>query len=223
MPIKLIIKLAVFAFLVFLILWINKSFLNLHPDDIQQTMLSFGWWGPLLFILMFAVRPFVFFPASILAIAGGLSFGPFIGPVVTYIGSLSGAFLSFIAVRKLGKSFVQKEWKGRGEKIKKRIEENGFFYVLALRVIPVINFDFVSYLSGLSRIEFRKYFGATMIGIIPGTIAFNLLGATFVDLDWIMIVLTCLMFLISFTIPLIIRKKLAKKNIPIDLLPDEDL
>ncbi|UTR09725.1 TVP38/TMEM64 family protein [Evansella sp. LMS18] len=223
MPKKLLIKLALFAAIILLLLWINQSYLRLHPEEIQERMLSLGWWAPFVFILIFALRPFVLFPASILAIAGGLSFGPFLGPLVTYIGSLSGAALSFLAVRKAGKSVVQRNWKGKGEKIQRRIEKNGFFYILALRLIPVINFDFVSYLSGLSRVRFSKYIGATMVGIIPGTLAFNLLGATFADLEWPLILLTALMFIIAFTVPVIIRKRMEKKNVPIDLLPDEQL
>ncbi|WP_096188754.1 TVP38/TMEM64 family protein [Evansella halocellulosilytica] len=223
MPTKLLIKIVVFLLIILFLFWLNHSFLNLHPDQIQKTVLSFGFWAPLVFIVMFAVRPFVLFPASILAIAGGLSFGPLIGPVVTYIGSLSGASLSFLFVRKLGHSFIQKEWQGKGTHLQERIEDNGFFYVLALRIIPVINFDFVSYLSGLSRISFRKYIGATMVGIIPGTLAFNFLGATFVELNVIMVFVTSMLFLIAFSVPVIIRKRLEKKNIRVDLLPDEEL
>ncbi|UCZ55117.1 TVP38/TMEM64 family protein [Bacillus shivajii] len=223
MPTKLLIKIGLFSLIILFLFWLNHSFLNLHPEQIQKTVLSFGIWAPLIFILMFAIRPFVLFPASILAIAGGLSFGPLIGPIVTYIGSLSGAALSFMFVRKLGHSFTQKEWQGKGKHLQKRIEENGFFYVLALRIIPVINFDFVSYLSGLSRIEFRKYIGATMLGIIPGTLAFNFLGATFVEMNFTMVFITSLLFVIAFSVPIIIRKRLEKKNIRVDLLPDEEL
>lgn len=223
MPLKLMMKILVFLILIVSLIYINHAHIDIHPDHIQALMLSFGIWAPLVFIGIFTVRPFVLFPASIVAIAGGLSFGPFIGPVVTYVGSLSGAAVSFLVFRKLGANFRQKDWKGKGNNLQVKIEENGFFYVMALRIIPVINFDFVSYLSALSTIEFRKYFGATMVGIIPGTLAFNFLGASFVDLNLTMIFITSGMFIVAFAVPLIIRKILKKKNIDIDILPDEKL
>ncbi|PYZ95093.1 TVP38/TMEM64 family protein [Salipaludibacillus keqinensis] len=223
MPKKLLIKIISFALLIGLLLYINQAHVDLHPEQIQFAVLSFGIWAPLIFILIFSLRPFVLFPASILAIAGGLSFGPILGPIVTYIGSLAGAILSFFLIRKLGTNFQQKKWRGRGELIQKKIEENGFFYVMALRIIPVINFDFVTYLSALSRIPFKRYLLATMVGVIPGTLAFNFLGASFVELNATMLIITGAMFLIAFSIPVMIRKIMKKKNMDIDLLPDEKL
>ncbi|RKL69352.1 TVP38/TMEM64 family protein [Salipaludibacillus neizhouensis] len=223
MPFKLIIKILVFLILIGSLLYFNFAYIDINPDHIQVLMQSFGIWAPLVFIGIFTIRPFVLFPASILAIAGGLSFGPFIGPLVTYIGSLSGAAVSFLVFRKLGANLRKKNWNGKGSDLQLKIEENGFFYIMALRIIPVINFDFVSYLSALSRIKFRKYFGATMVGIIPGTLAFNFLGASFVDLNLTMILITSGLFIVAFSIPIIIRRIMKKKNIDIDLLPDEKL
>ncbi|MGJ9385676.1 TVP38/TMEM64 family protein [Salipaludibacillus sp. CF4.18] len=223
MPFKLIIKILVFLILIGSLLYFNFAYIDINPDHIQVLMQSFGIWAPLVFIGIFTIRPFVLFPASILAIAGGLSFGPFIGPLVTYIGSLSGAAVSFLVFRKLGANLRKKDWNGKGNNLQLKIEENGFFYIMALRIIPVINFDFVSYLSALSRIQFRKYFGATMVGIIPGTLAFNFLGASFVDLNLTMILITSGLFIVAFSIPVIIRRIMKKKNIDIDLLPDEKL
>ncbi|MFA9560267.1 TVP38/TMEM64 family protein [Evansella sp. AB-rgal1] len=216
MPSK--IKILVFLCIIILLLWLNHSYLQFNPVDIQRTVLSFGWLAPIVFIVMLTIRPFILFPASLFGIAGGLSFGPLLGPIVTYIGSLIGASISFLVVRKFGDGIVQKQWRGKGEIIQNKIEENSFYYVLTLRILPIINFDLISYLSGLSRIEYRHYILATMIGIIPGTLAFNFFGASFVHADWGMIAITIFMFLFAFMIPYLIRKKLEKKNISIDFL-----
>ncbi|MDG5789649.1 TVP38/TMEM64 family protein [Evansella sp. AB-P1] len=223
MPIKFFIKLVIFAIFIFCILWINHMFLDLNAQEIRYWVLSYGWWAPIVFITLFAFRPFVFFPASILAIAGGLSFGAILGPIVTYIGSLSGAIISFLAVRKIGGEKIHKRWKGKGETLQRKIEENGFKYVLVLRIIPVINFDFVSYLSGLSRIEFKKYLGATMIGIIPGTIVFNLIGATFVVADLQMVMVTGTVFILAIIMIFLIRRKVLKGKWSFDMLTDEKI
>lgn len=223
MPKKLILKVIIFVFIAYTGYWLFNNFSTVGPEQLQSFMLSFGIIAPLVFILLFTIRPFVLFPASIMAMAGGLSFGPIIGPAVTYIGSLAGAALSFFVMRKLGHKFRAKKWQGRGEAIQQNIEMNGFFYIAALRIIPVINFDFLSYLSALSRIKFSIYFKATMVGIIPGTFAFNFLGAAIVDLSPAMISITAGTFFIAFTIPIVIRKKMKQKNLDIDLLPDEQI
>ncbi|WP_280770912.1 TVP38/TMEM64 family protein [Salipaludibacillus daqingensis] len=220
---KLLIKVIAFTIVIGSLIYINHAYINVDPEQIQKAILSFGIWAPLIFIGIYSFRPFVLFPASILAIAGGLSFGPFIGPLVTYIGSLSGAFLSFLVIRYLGNNFRENTWQGKGEELQKKIEENGFFYVVALRIIPVINFDFVSYLSALSRIPLQKYMTATMVGIIPGTLAFNFLGASFVDLNTRMVVITLVTFLVVFSIHFISRNVMKKKNMDFHLLSDEKM
>lgn len=223
MPKNLILKILLFILITYTVYRLINNISTIGPEQLQQFMLSFGIIAPLIFILLFTIRPFVLFPASIMAMAGGLSFGPIIGPVVTYIGSLAGAALSFMVMRKLGHKIRAKKWEGKGEIIQRNIEMNGFFYIAALRIIPVINFDFLSYLSALSRVKFAVYFKATMVGIIPGTLAFNFLGAAIVDLSPMMISVTAGTFFIAFTIPVIIRKKMKQKDLDIELLPNEHI
>jgi len=218
---SLLLKIIALSIVIGLMIYLNYARIDLHPEQIQMTIISFGIWAPLIFIGIFSLRPFVLIPSSVFAIAGGLSFGPLIGPIATYIGSLSGAVLSFLVIRYFGNNFRKRNWRGKGEYIQKKIEENGFFYVLALRIIPVINFDVVSYLSALSRISFRKYITATMLGIIPGTLAFNFLGASIVELNPRMFIITGSMFLIAFLIPIFIKKRMKKKNIDIDIFSDK--
>ncbi len=51
------------------LLWSNHKVLNLSPEGIRAWMLSFGWAAPVLFILIYTVRPLILFPASILSLA----------------------------------------------------------------------------------------------------------------------------------------------------------
>lgn len=198
----------------------NTTYLNLEAEEVQTFLLSFGILGPVIFILLFCIRPFLLFPSSVLAVAGGLAFGPFIGPLVTYIGSLSGGILSFLFIRKVRRKNTASEGAKR-DLIKKRIDENGLFYIVSLRIIPVINFDLVSYLAALSTVRFKTYAGATMIGIIPGTIAFNLLGASMAELSAGLIAVTILMFAIALSIPVYVRYLLRKRNLDIDEISDK--
>lgn len=206
---------SILIIVVFLLYTLNQSFFQIDPDSIQSWILSFGVLAPLFYILIFMLRPLTLFPASILAVAGGLAFGPWLAPLFTYVGSMLGATFSFWLARKLGKRMANKEWRGRAEALQERVEKHGFFYVLVLRILPVVNFDLVSYLSGISRIDFRTYIGATMCGIIPGTFAFTFLGASFGG-DWRIIVVTICTFIIAFLVPIYVRSRLGKRNITLD-------
>ncbi|PYZ98309.1 TVP38/TMEM64 family protein [Alteribacter lacisalsi] len=213
---KLMIRISVLLLIIYAVYTLNQTIFQIDPERIRNWILSFGLLAPLFYLLIFALRPLTLFPASILAVAGGLSFGPLFGPVLTYAGSLMGAVISFWIARKLGKHLISRKWQVKAEALQERVEKHGFFYVLVLRILPVVNFDLVSYLSGVSRIPFKTYIGATMCGIIPGSLAFSFLGASFVGGDWRIIAATVMLFVAAFLIPVYVRYRLAKRNIDLD-------
>ena len=57
-----------------------------------------------------------------------------------------------------------------------RLERNGFYLTLYLRLVPVIPYNVFNLLAGSSPITFKAYFWASVIGMIPGTMLFALLG-----------------------------------------------
>ncbi|PTL40318.1 TVP38/TMEM64 family protein [Alkalicoccus saliphilus] len=217
MNLRFVLKAVLFGGIIGLLIYINQEYLNVEAEEIQEFLLSFGLLAPVVFVIIYTIRPFFLFPSSMLAVAGGLAFGPFIGPAATYAGSLSGAVISFLVIRKLGGSKkLASGSTGSQNLIRRRIEDNGFFYIVSLRIIPVINFDLVSYLSAVSRIRFKTYIAATSVGIIPGTIAFNLLGASIADLSPGLIAVTAAVFAVALAIPVVVRKMLQKRNLSMD-------
>ncbi|WP_088105490.1 TVP38/TMEM64 family protein [Halalkalibacter urbisdiaboli] len=196
---------------VLILLWTNLTFLDIDPDEFRNWILSFGWFAPLFYIVLYTIRPLILFPASIFTIVGGLAFGVTFGIIFALIGATSGAIFSFFVARKVSSRFMKKKWTGVAETIESQLKVRGFLYILALRLMPVINFDLISYVSGFSNVRFKPYFFATFFGIIPGTIAYNLLGASFVEQNPLTIILAILMFIILILIPLILRRKFKGK------------
>ncbi|MCY8423550.1 TVP38/TMEM64 family protein [Bacillus vallismortis] len=189
-----------------LIFWGNKTYLNLSPKEIRIWVLSFGVFAPLIFIGISIFRPFVLFPVSVVSIAGGLAFGPLLGTLYTLFGSMCAAAVSFFAAglfagKKNGHQYEKLE------AIQKKMEDNGFFYILLLRILP-INFDFVSYAAGLSNVKKLPYFAATAAGIIPGTIALNVLGASVSTGNQPAFFMVLALYIIFVSLPFLFRKKM---------------
>jgi hypothetical protein len=59
----------------------------------------------------------------------------------------------------------------------KAMEGNGFKIMLLLRLSPLIPFNALDYISGVTSISLQKY-SLALVGIIPGTITFCYIGAT---------------------------------------------
>ncbi|APH05765.1 TVP38/TMEM64 family protein [Bacillus weihaiensis] len=189
------------------IILINQRVLNFTPDMIQKWILSLGILAPIIYIILYTVRPFILFPASVLSLAGGLALGPLYGTLLTITGATLGAYLSFLVSRKIGGKWVEKKSGERMERIKRILEKNGLLAILLLRLIPLFPFDLISYAAGLSKIKGWHFILGTLIGIIPGTFAYNFLGASTTTNSMVTIVGAVIIFLLVMMIPALFKNK----------------
>ncbi|MBV8362523.1 MAG: TVP38/TMEM64 family protein [Deltaproteobacteria bacterium] len=146
------------------------------PKMLKGEVVSWGAWGPIIYMLLYAVGPSFLVPGAVMTVAAGLAFGVGWGSVWSLIGADTGAMVAFGAGRFLGKSFVERTMGVRLQGMLKRLERNGFYLTLYLRLVPVIPYNAFNLLAGASPIRFRDYFWASVIGMIPGTVLFAFLG-----------------------------------------------
>ena len=146
------------------------------PQMVKSQVVQWGAWGPIVYMLLYAVGPSLLVPGAVMTIAGGLAFGTAWGSVYSLIGGDVGALVAFAAGRFLGKSFVEQIVGERFQAMLQKIGKHGFQIILYLRMVPVIPYNALNLLAGASPITFSDYFWATMIGMVPGTILFAFLG-----------------------------------------------
>ena len=132
-------------------------------------------WGPLLYILIYAIRPVTFFPATALTILAGIFFGLVWGTVLTVVAATLAAGVAYMVGRFFGAN-LKLERTALGNSIT-ALRENTFSAVLTMRLI-FLPFDLVSYAAGILRTKFVPFILATFIGIILGTATFVSIGAS---------------------------------------------
>ncbi|WP_017185974.1 TVP38/TMEM64 family protein [Alkalibacillus haloalkaliphilus] len=211
-------KWAILVVIVISLFLINQRVFNISPEDIRNLIYAAGWLAPVVYIFLYALRPLVLFPASIFSIVAGLAFGVYLGVIFALIGATLSAILAFVVANRFGEKAVRFHKKGKTEYYRQKFEEKGFLYILMLRLIPVINFDLISYTAGLAKVKLADFVKATVIGIIPGTVVYNLVGASLVDGNVMTIIGTVTLFVIVIVIPLIWNNKFMR--VIEDLKPD---
>lgn len=151
---------------------------RLTPDSIQKLVIAFGWWGPLFYLLLFALRPLFFFPSIVFTLAGAMAFGPVWGTLYGVTGATLGACICFWLTRLLGREKVEKLSGGclKLNALNEYTAEYGFRSILVTRLVPVFHWDIVSYAAGLSNVRFLDFAAATVLGAIPGAVIYNFLG-----------------------------------------------
>ncbi len=190
--------------------WYIVTRYDIRPEAIHDHLLSFGPWAPLVYMTVYTIRPLLFFPASILSIAGGLVFGPLFGTIYTVIGASLGAILGFAISRLLGRDFVRPLLKGRLKQCDAFAERQSFPVILFMRLVPIIPFDLVNYGAGICGVKTIGYIFATVVGIIPGTFAYVYLGSSLTDPKYIIV--AALLFIILVRGPILVRRYLVNRK-----------
>ncbi len=149
---------------------------NLSLQQLKAAIESLGGMAPVVFILMCAVRGVVFIPCGLLSALGGLLFGPLFGTVFTLIGLTVGAVITFYLARVLGKSWAERTLGHKYDRYEGYISKDSFYSIFLMRVVPILPFDVVSCMAGISRARVDKYILATLIGSLPGVFIYVFFG-----------------------------------------------
>jgi uncharacterized membrane protein YdjX (TVP38/TMEM64 family) len=147
----------------------------LTPAEAEAFLRSWGPWSAAGAVALMVLHSFLPLPAEIIAIANGMMFGPGLGMVLTWVGAMLGALLSFALARWLGRPFVRLVVaKTRWRQIEAMPVSPGA--LLVARLIPVVSFNLVNYAAGLLGVGWWTFLWTTALGILPLTIATALLG-----------------------------------------------
>ena len=139
----------------------------------QNFIEQFGDYAPIIFLLLASILPILLFPPGIFSVIGGLLFGFTKGAVLTIIAAIIYTNIMFLISRYFARNKIENF-------LEKRLtlkQYNRIFglndnklatFLVICRLIPILPNSVVSYSYGLTRISFKHYFIANLIGLIPG-------------------------------------------------------
>jgi uncharacterized membrane protein YdjX (TVP38/TMEM64 family) len=131
------------------------------------------------FVIIYIIQTAFSLPgAAILSLGAGAIFGVLQGTVFVVTGATIGAILAFLVSRTLLRDWVVKKFGGRMEGIDSGLRENGFSYLLFLRLVPAFPFFLVNLACGVTSLPLRTYALGTLFGIMPGSLVFVNAGAS---------------------------------------------
>jgi uncharacterized membrane protein YdjX (TVP38/TMEM64 family) len=138
-----------------------------------------GVWGPVVFILGYAIAAIAFVPGSLLTLAAGVIFGLVKGTIYTLIGATLGASGSFLIARYLARRRIEQKIAGNPKfaAIDQAVGREGFKIVALLRLSPVFPFNLLNYALGLTKVPFLQYLAACL-AMLPGTLLYVYYGKT---------------------------------------------
>ncbi|MFW6323929.1 MAG: TVP38/TMEM64 family protein [Desulfovibrionales bacterium] len=153
--------------------------------------------GVLLFIGLSTLFTGAGLPRQIVSFLGGYVYGVLLGSVLALAGTVFGGVLAFYFARFLGRDLIRKFAGVRFQRIDSFLQQSPFTMALVLRFLPVGSNILTNLGAGLSSIRPFPFFGGSLVGYVPQTLVFALLGSGLkVEPVW-RISLSLILFLVS--------------------------
>ena len=148
-----------------------------HLGAFVEWVEGLGVWGPIVFMIGYAVATVAFVPGSILTMAAGVLFGLVHGTLYVIVAATVGATAAFLVARFLARRPIEARLAGdeRFAAIDRAIAERGGKIVFLLRLSPAFPYNLLNYALGLTRVPVLQYVLASA-GMLPGTFLYVYYG-----------------------------------------------
>ncbi|TAG47214.1 MAG: TVP38/TMEM64 family protein [Betaproteobacteria bacterium] len=126
-----------------------------------------------LFVLTFSMLTALTLPgAAVMMLAAGASFGLLWGSVLSTFASALGATVAMLATRYLFRDAVAKKFAAQIRQVDERIHNDGPYFLMTLRLAPIIPFFVVNWIVGLTGMRTWPFFWSSFVGMFAGTAAY---------------------------------------------------
>lgn len=161
---------------------------GLQLRELHDIIGEWGPWGPVVWALILWLTLPLMAPVSVMSALAGLAFGPEKGFLSAYVGVVGGGLLIFWISRLAGHQLVDRLLGSYADRLDPHLDAHGLFGTLYLRMLP-LPYVPISYMAGLTRLDFLPYAVGTALGIIPGVLVSTVVAGTvgevwMSDLGW---------------------------------------
>lgn len=146
--------------------WLDPEAVSAAGEYLHETGAA-----PLVVIAGYVVGSLVLFPVTVMILATAFIFGPLSGFLLSLLGCLSAATVTYGLGRLLGRDLVSRVAGSRLNRIRRRLARHGVLVVLIARILPVAPFTIVNLVAGASHIRLFEFLLGTALGMIPGIAA----------------------------------------------------
>jgi uncharacterized membrane protein YdjX (TVP38/TMEM64 family) len=126
--------------------------------------------APLAVLAAYVVAGLLVIPITVMIVATGVVFGPFLGAIYALCGAILSAAVTYSLGRHLGRNAVRRLAGSRLNRITRRLAKKGVLAIAAVRLLPIAPFTVVNAVAGASQIVMRDFLLGTAIGLSPGII-----------------------------------------------------
>ena len=159
-----------------------KSYLTENIDIIKTLYSNQPLMFTVLFITAYLVMTTLSLPVALLmGLLAGSIFDIYLAVVIVSFTSTIGATVAMILARYIVRDYMASKYKKYFEIINSNFEDNGGYYLFALRMSPLFPFFIINICFGLTKMKLIPFYLISQIGMLPGTVLIILIGRELSD------------------------------------------
>ncbi len=155
-----------------IVYWATSDYLGISytidEEPFRKWVDGFGLLGPLVFIVIMALSVlFAPVPNAPIFMAAGLAWGPVLGTAYCMAGLILGSAMAFWVARRFGRRHLPRLIGAKNAaRVDSLVLEMGGRVVFWSRMIPAVNFDWISFVAGMTAIPFRVFIVYSALGML---------------------------------------------------------
>ena len=156
-------------FLIFIaaliLFWFLGWYFHIEPGILEGFRNYSIFLSGIIFIFLYVlVTFFVWFSKDVFRVTAAVIFGAYISTLLVFTAETINAAVLFFLSRYLGRGFVEKKIGAKAGGLDEKLSGISFFWLVMFRLAPLLPFRFMDMAAGLTKISFRKYLLAVIIG-----------------------------------------------------------
>ena len=194
-----------------LILIATLFWTRICTDSLKSCVAAHDSLRPVTFLILSALRPFVFTPFFFMAMVAGPTFGTFYGTVLTLAGGLLSALIIAAIGRAAGKRLVTPWMNANLPATSRFLHQQDYKIAFFLWLMPLVPFDVTAFFCGVFGCRWRHLVWTMLLGTLPEALVFARMGspdATFTGsaID------TLALVAVAVIMPLLLGEYLSRRN-----------
>jgi uncharacterized membrane protein YdjX (TVP38/TMEM64 family) len=165
---------------------------------------------PIIYILLYFVASF--FPIPFLTFLGATIFSFQEVFILSMVGNIIFMVLMFYLTRWFTRDYIEiyKKNHAKLNQLDIKLNKHSFLYLFLLRLFFIAPPEAVNILAGLSKIRFREYISASILGTIPVVLMSIALVKSYQLKDFNLLIFFSFLFVLLIVIPLFFMKELRR-------------
>lgn len=152
-------------------------------EAIEAWMADHIWLGIAGYLVAFSLLTLFLPIAALMTLVAGALFGFWKGVLIASFTAALASTLAFWLSRFVLHDLVQRHFGERIAAVNAGVARDGAFYLLSMRLVPVIPFFVINLVMGLTPMTTRTFYGVTQAGMLAGTLIYVNAGTQIAEVD----------------------------------------